>query len=688
VLYRGRNLLVGALLASLIYSNSSLAEDIYTEQDLFESLPVVSVTRLSQRPRDLPVAITVFTRDEIAASGVTDIPDIIRLVPGFRVGKVTGNYYAVVGHGPGDQFSRHLQILIDGRPIFSSFLSTVDWAALPITIDDVERIEVMRGPSASVYGANAYNGVINIVTSHPAEHRGLYVRTLTGERDTAGVHVRYGFSSENIDHAISLDYREDEGFGFPETHDGRRFSKLFYRGNLQLDLNNEIDIQAGLARGLGEEPEYIPFLVPERERNNTSNFQYLQWRHMYENGDDLQLRFYHNYEDIDDLYNTALLSTTFGVPPGIIALPPPFGFGQPDHSIRFGFFPGSTRRLGLEFQRTYNLENLKFVWGAGMTRDILESDVLFYGKNRSEDASQQLFASMEWYMRPDLSLNAGAMLEHTNGINPRLSPRVSLNYHLNSNHTFRIGMARAYRMQTAYEKDAFVVSTFSDGSPFDYIFDYRDFDQPEHVTSFEIAHIANYPTHHLSFDWRIYKDEYRDVLASIKNPNYSDTSACGLCLLGFTDAEIAADSGKYRVKGFEFQAKYKPSAKDFIALQYSYADVEGKVISGINPITKHDLYNAMPRNVFSVMASKELPWGLQGSITYFDIGDSRWFGLGYTLPGYEVLDLRLAKDFRIGGTDARAELLVQNALDNDYQDFAAYNIAQSVVLLRLSLWQH
>ncbi|MGD8999610.1 MAG: TonB-dependent receptor [Granulosicoccaceae bacterium] len=675
MLYRCRRSAAGVLAAILFYSIPSSADELFSEQTLFEALPIVSATRLSQQPRDLPVAITVFTRDEIAASGVTDIPDIIRLVPGFRVGKVNGNYYSVVGHGPGDQLSRHLQILIDGRPIFSPFLSTVDWAALPITIDDVERIEVMRGPSASVYGANAYNGVINIVTSRPVEHRGLYVRTLHGERDTGGVHVRYGFNSEKMDHAISLNYRDDEGF--PVIHDGRRFTKLFYRGNLQLDFSNEIDIQAGFAHGFGEEPEYDPNLLRERERINTSNFQHVQWRHTYDNGDEMQLRLYHNYEDIDDFYNTTLLSTAFGLPPAAI----PFLFdGQPDQSIRFGFFPGSTRRLGLEYQRTYNFEDLKFVWGAGMTQDTLESDVLFYGKNRSEDASKQLFASMEWFVRPNLSLNAGALLEHTNGINPRLSPRVSLNYHLNENHTFRIGAARAYRMQTAYEKDAFVVSTFADGSPLDYIFDYRDFDQPEHVSSFEIAHIANFPAHHLSLDWRIYKEKYRNVLASIKDRDYTP-------LFGATDAEIAGDAGNYKIKGFEFQAKYKPSAKNFIALQYSYADPEGTVISGINPTTYSDLWNAMPKNVFSVLVSKELPWGLQGSLAYLDIGGSRWFGLGYTLPGYEVLDLRLAKDFRVGGTEARAELLVQNALDDNYQDFSEFNIAESVVLLRLSLWQ-
>lgn len=667
-------LVVIALVIGVV-SRPVAAETLLSEQDILEPLPIVSVTRLSQQPRDLPVSISIFDRDEIAAAGIIDIPDIVRLVPGFRLGKVNGNYYSVVGHGPGDQLSRHLQILIDGRPIYSPFISTVDWAALPVVIEDIERIEVMRGPSASMYGANAYNGVINIVTTRPAEQRGIYARTLHGERDTGAVYGRYGFSAGKMDHALSLSYRDDEGFA--TTHDGRRFAKLFYHGNLQLDLQNEIDIQVGVGDGFGEEPELNPDFIPERERRNLTHFQYLRWQHNYENGDDLQLRLYHNYEEIDDTYNTVLLSQAFSVAPAAI----PFFFGQPDQALNFGFYAGKTRRLGIELQRTYNFDAMKLVWGAGITDDLLESDYLFYGKGRSRDASQQLFATMEWYMSPDWTFNAGAMLEHTNGVAPRLSPRLGLNYHLNKNHTFRLAAARAYRMQSAYEKDAFVVSTFADGSPFDYVFDYRDHDSPENVTSFELAHIAHYPQLNLSFDWRIYKDYYRDVLASIKDLNYTP-------LFGFTDAEIAGDAGDYEIKGFEFQAKYKPGEKDFIALQYSYAETEGYVTAQINPLEVRNLFDSMPRNTFSLLLSKSLPWQMQGSMTYSKVGETFWQGLGDPLPAYDRLDLRLARDFRLGGGKARAELLVHNALDDNHQDFAVYNVAERVVLLRLNLWQH
>lgn len=681
MLYRSMKAAAGLLVVVklLFFTTLLAADEIFSEQDLLEDLPVVAATRLPQEARDLPVSITVFGRSEIAAAGIRDIPEIIRLVPGFRVGKVNANYYSVVGHGPGDQLSRHLQILIDGRPVFSPFLSTVDWSALPIVIDDIERIEVMRGPSASVYGANAYNGVINIITSRPADHDGVYVRTLTGEQGTAGVHLRYGFSTAKMSHAISVNYRDDDE-GFTAQHDGRRYGKLFYRGSLQASLNDEIDIQIGVIDGFGEEPELNPAFIRERERNNQSNYQYLQWRHSYDNGDEMQLRAYHNYEYIDDRYNTLLLSDAFMVPPALI---PALTGGQPDQALRFGFFNGRNRRLGLEYQRTSNFRDARFVWGFAMTQDRLESDILFYGKGVSEDSSQQVFGSMEWFIAPQLSLNAGGLVEHSNGISPRLSPRLSLNYRADEHHSFRIGAARSYRMQTAYEKDAFVVSTFADGSPFDYVFDYRDYDQPENVTSFELAHVATFPEYSLGFDWRLYRDRYRGVLASIKDRNYTP-------LLGATDAEIAGNAGEYLQEGFEFQLKYKPSPQDFIAVQYSYAEIDGVLQNQVNPEGFLDLSlgaPGVPRNMYSILASKSLPWDLQLSAVYSKVDEVRWYALGDTVPGYDRLDLRLARDFRVGSSEARAELLVENSLDEHYQNFRNVNLAESVFLLRLSFWQ-
>lgn len=141
----------------------SRAEDSLTEDDLMGDIPVVlSVTRLPQSTTDTPMAITVLDRAMIEASGFIEIPDLLRLVPGFQVGLSWRDHHtAVTYHGQSDGLSRRMQVLIDGRVAVGSLFGLVDWDRLGITIDDIERIEVIRGPAGVAYGSNAFTGVIN-----------------------------------------------------------------------------------------------------------------------------------------------------------------------------------------------------------------------------------------------------------------------------------------------------------------------------------------------------------------------------------------------------------------------------------------------------------------------------------------------------------------------------------------------
>ncbi len=128
-----------------------------SEADFLDELPVVlSVSRLSQPVSDAPAAVTVIDQDMIRASGFRDIPDLLRLVPGFSVAYTRDNTWAAGYHGLGDAYSRRFQVLVDGRSIYSPHYGAVNWTDLPLAIDDIERIEVVRGPNAAVYGANAF----------------------------------------------------------------------------------------------------------------------------------------------------------------------------------------------------------------------------------------------------------------------------------------------------------------------------------------------------------------------------------------------------------------------------------------------------------------------------------------------------------------------------------------------------
>jgi iron complex outermembrane receptor protein len=155
---------------------NAAAEDYY-----FQDMPVVlTASRLSQPLSEAPSAMTVIDREMIKASGFRTVPELMQLVPGMYVGYVDGNTPVLSLHNSTDQYSRQMQVLIDGRSVYMPPLGGVNWADLPLLIDDIERIEVVRGPSSASHGTNSFYGVINIITRDVSSETGSGRLSLTG----------------------------------------------------------------------------------------------------------------------------------------------------------------------------------------------------------------------------------------------------------------------------------------------------------------------------------------------------------------------------------------------------------------------------------------------------------------------------------------------------------------------------
>ena len=138
------------------------ADDFLSEQAYLQDLPVVlSASRLSQPLSEAPNAMTVIDRQMIKASGFRTIPELFRLVPGMYVGNAGANTPIVSLNGISDQYSRRMQVLIDGRSVYLPPFGGVDWPDLPVMIDDIERIEVVRGPAAASHGTNSRAGSVS-----------------------------------------------------------------------------------------------------------------------------------------------------------------------------------------------------------------------------------------------------------------------------------------------------------------------------------------------------------------------------------------------------------------------------------------------------------------------------------------------------------------------------------------------
>ena len=166
--------------------------DLSLEQLMAIDVEVTSVTRSTQRVVESAAAIYVLTHEDIRRSGATSIMEVLRFVPGLHVARLNNSNWAIGSRGFNDQFADKLLVLIDGRSVYTPLFSGMFWDVQDYPLEDIERIEVIRGPGAAVWGANAVNGVINVITKSAHDTQGGSLGIGTGRHERGFGHVRFG----------------------------------------------------------------------------------------------------------------------------------------------------------------------------------------------------------------------------------------------------------------------------------------------------------------------------------------------------------------------------------------------------------------------------------------------------------------------------------------------------------------
>ncbi len=172
----------------------------------FGELTVLSASKKVQRITEAPAAIYVITEEDIKYSGAITIPDLLRMVPGVDVMQITASDIVVNARGYNEETANKMLVLIDGRTVYSEFYGIILWNCFPITLEEIKRIEVIRGPGSSLYGANAFSGVINIFTKSPAELQGTQVVVTGGEGDTYLTSVIHAGGGKQLKYKTALGF--------------------------------------------------------------------------------------------------------------------------------------------------------------------------------------------------------------------------------------------------------------------------------------------------------------------------------------------------------------------------------------------------------------------------------------------------------------------------------------------------
>lgn len=635
---RGRLLPAGirplVCLAGALCSAAAYAVDpaLLTEEDFVSSMPVVlSASRLAQPQDEAPAAITVIDRQMIEASGARNLPDLFRLVPGMVVGQINGYKQVVSYHGLADAASLRMQVLIDGRSVYLPSFGGVAWADLPVLLDDIERIEVIRGPNAAAYGANSFLGVINIITRHSADARGGFARTTAGSAGLRDGVLTAGGGEDTIHYRLTAGYRQDDGF--PKINDS--WSSRILNGRWDYNgPHNDLEFQFGYLdgpRGVGRIGSATDF---PRDQQITSRFEQLRWRYRLPGGDDVTVQVYHTHHEWDDQYQT--LPITLAAPPVTFTLPV-------NLDVR-------SDRYDLEAQHTFSAgKSLRFVWGSGWRLD----DNLSPGYLGTADTVSRrlfrVFGNMEWRIVDPLVFNAGAMYEHYDLTGGDVAPRAALNLHLTPGHTLRLGASSATRQPVTFEEQSnerYCIPAAPNCSVFDQVFLSTGTLRPERIDSVELGYLGRFGAT-LSADLRLYRDQVFDLISNYTHP-YTDLNNKVLDY---------HNSGKATLIGSELQLQYQPTHDTRLIAGLANTQIESNDADGYSYST------SAPRFSASLLAIQQLGSDWTASTAFYYQDHMRF--VDYDAVPLDVLrrlDLRLAWRFRL--VDGRGELalVLQNVL--------------------------
>lgn len=385
---------------------------------------VVSATRRPQKSRLLPYAISVITAEDIRRAGVRSVPDALRLAAGVDVAALSFRSAAVSPRGMHGFVARQVLVLVDGRQIYDSWFGGTLWGSWPISLEDIERIEVIRGPAGVSWGANAVNGVINIVTKDPAEQKGLTLRLGGGSRGTHWEYFSYGWRDDKLRMRISGQFDATDGFkrgGGPlaRADDDSLAAQLNVSLWYDADENTRWTVLAGhLSLDEGYAPP--PTALLRRRAGSQASYVLLRWRRQLEEDNALEITGYVN---------------DFGASNGMQAV-----------DYRY-------QQLAFQISQTFKPHpDHTVVWGIDSRTDLLDTSNAFPVQNSKDFVATTivgLYAEDEWRFAPRWTLTLGGRIDYESygGFEP--SGQASLSYEINEDHMVYGTVSRAFQMPPA-----------------------------------------------------------------------------------------------------------------------------------------------------------------------------------------------------------------------------------------------
>lgn len=368
------------------------------------NLEVTSVAKRPQTVGDSAAAISVITQEEIRRSGATTIPELLRLVPGLQVARVNSNTWAISARGFNLVFADKLLVLIDGRSVYSPLFSGVYWDIQDTLLEDIERIEVIRGPGATLWGANAVNGVINIITKPSAETQGVLLSGGGGDEELGFGNARYGGAlGEDTHYRVYAKHFVRDDFVSPEGQDaadGWLGQRGGFRVDSQITSDDFLTVQGDGYYGESEGSSTLVFLEPpyqldQQDTNYLAGGNGLtRWTRDLGDSSQLQLQLYYDRTDRSQLLGSQSIDI-----------------------------------YDLELQHQLSpFENHQLIWGAGYRtmHDLIKGNggTFFLPESRDFDLVSGFAQDEIKFFEDKLRLTLGSKIEHNDFTGVELQPNI------------------------------------------------------------------------------------------------------------------------------------------------------------------------------------------------------------------------------------------------------------------------
>ena len=587
-----------------------------------EELSQIQVTTPSKSPVkafQTPSAVYVITGEDIRRSGATSIPEALRLAPGVEVARIDGSNWSIGIRGFGSDLTRSVLVLIDGRTVYTPLFAGTNWDVQNVILDDIDRIEVIRGPGGTIWGPNAVNGVINIITKSAKDTQGMLVSAGGGNEEQGFLNFRYGGGNGS-----TLNYRI-YGMGFtrsPEDHpvgpnfDDWREAQAGFRVDWQENPRDAFTLQGDIYDGLAGKATNGTSYTPPYSQTLVSNALLsggnllARWKRVFNDGNDIQLQVYYDRADRTTPNYTELRNT-----------------------------------FDVDFlQRLRVAGRHQISWGLGARVDPVDDQVVVSGlqfvPNKRTDYLVTAFLQDEiTLVERRLTLTLGTKFLRTNftsGVD--LEPSVRLLWTPNEKQSIWAAFTHAERTPSDSEEDFYLLGYIGtqNGIPAFARFNPNPNFAPEQLNAYELGY-RTLLGKNVFVDLTGFYNRYHDLFSEDITGGFSleSTPAPVHYLL---PAQFANGLYGY-AKGAEIAPEWRP--RDFWRLRGSYSYLHMNV--GRSPNSQDvgsapAIVGSSPQHQASVQSAFDISRKLQLDLTYRYVG---------ALPGQQVLAYSTG-DARIG----------------------------------------